>query len=100
MRAPKTYFEQIPVETVKKIAKELDENNPIENDSVRVQAPDELTSPQERWRELAKRVQQEDDPNRMIRLVQELIATFDDEQRRKRLPPMRDTRNRSGSSEM
>ena len=33
----------------------------------------------EHWRELARRIQQEMDPNKMIDLVQELLARFDEE---------------------
>jgi hypothetical protein len=51
----------------------------------------------EDWRELARKIQQETDPNRMIELVQELIAKFDEERLRKGLPAAREIRNRSGS---
>jgi hypothetical protein len=92
MQAPKTNFALIPVETVKKIAKELPQNN----DSVSAETQDEVTSPQDRWRDVAQKVQQEQDPKRMIRLVEELIATFDEEQLGKRTG---DARNGSRSSE-
>jgi hypothetical protein len=96
MQESKTHFEKIPVETVKKIAQELPENN----DGVSGETQDETTSPLERWRDVAQKVQQEQDPNRMIELVQQLIATFDEEQLRKRLRPRTgDARNQSGSSE-
>jgi hypothetical protein len=52
MRAAKTHFAQIPVETVKKIAKEFRE-------TAAVQRLDEITPPQERWRLVAEQVQQE-----------------------------------------
>jgi hypothetical protein len=68
MRASKTHFEQIPVATVKKIAKELPKSSVV---------PDEITPPQENWRELAKQVQQEQDPKRMTELVTQLLAEFD-----------------------
>ena len=99
MQASKTHFEQIPVETVKKIAKELPDNNAIGNDSAGVEAREEITSPQERWREVAQEVQQEKDPKRMIGLVQQLIAELDEEQLRKRPPHTTDARNPSGTSE-
>jgi hypothetical protein len=70
MRASKTHFEQIPVETVKRIATELPETSVV-------QAQDEITAPQERWREVAKQVQQETDPKKMTELVQQLLAEFD-----------------------
>ena len=69
MRASRTHFEQIPVETVKKIAIEM---------------RDEITSPLVRWREVAQQVQQEQDPTRMIELVQQLVGEFDAEEIRKR----------------
>jgi hypothetical protein len=74
MRTSKTYFEQIPVETVKKIAKELPETSVV-------QAPDEITPPQE-WRELAKQVQDEQDPKRLTDLVSQLLLAFDETNRR------------------
>lgn len=70
MRASKTHFEQIPVETVKKIAKELP-------DTSAGQAQDEITPLQEHWKEVAKQVQQEHDPKRMTELVTQLLAEFD-----------------------
>ena len=69
MRASKTHFEQIPVETVKRIATELPETGVV-------QARYEPT-PRERWREVALQVQQEQDPNKMTELVQQLLAEFD-----------------------
>ena len=98
MEASKTQSEQIPVETVKKIAKEFPENNSARNDSENIEARDRVTSPQERWREVAQKIQHEQDPARMIALVQKLIATFDEEQLRTGRPLTRDVRN-PGSSE-
>lgn len=83
MLKSKTYFERIPVETVKKIATVLPENNAIESDSVGNETQHEVTATQEDWRQVAQRVQREQDPNRMIGLVEQLIATFDEEQARK-----------------
>ena len=40
----------------------------------------------EGWRNLAPKVQEEQDPNKMIALVQELIAKIDEEDHRKGLP--------------
>jgi hypothetical protein len=71
MRTSKTYFEQIPVETVKKIAKELFETSVVD-------AVDEIAPPQEHWRELAKQVQEEQDPKRMSELVTRLLMAFDE----------------------
>ena len=81
MKASKTYFEQIPVETVKKIAKELP--NTVEIDDVTTETQDEVKPQQERWREMAEKVQGENDPQKMTKLVEELIAAFDEESLRK-----------------
>ena len=70
MEASKTFFEQIPIETVKRIAKEF---------------PDKSES----WRELAQKIQDEPDPNRVSELVEQLIVTLDQEELRKRRPPKR-----------
>ena len=72
----KTHFEQIPVETVKKIAKELPETSVV-------QALDQITLSQEPWRELAKQVQEEQDPTRMTELVTQLLVAFDERNPRK-----------------
>jgi hypothetical protein len=76
MRMPKTHFEQIPVETVKKIAKELPESSTVPR-------LDEITPPQEHWQELAKQVQAEQDPNRLTELVTQLLVAFDERNPRK-----------------
>jgi hypothetical protein len=98
MRASKTYFEQIPVETVKKIITEVHANNAIGNDSVSDETENQVTVEQEGWREVARKVQQEQDPRRMIGLVQQLIASLDDEQCRKPLAHTSDGRNLSPDS--
>jgi hypothetical protein len=72
VKTSKTHFEQIPVETVKKIVEQF---------------PEQGVSTPKDWRELAERVQQETDPNRMIELVQQLITKFDEEKLRKGLRP-------------
>jgi hypothetical protein len=91
MQKSKTHFEQIPVEIVKKIAKDIPANNAIEPDRVDVETQGEVTATQEDWRQLAQRVQQEMDPNKMIGLVEQLIITFDNEKARKSLPPTRNS---------
>jgi hypothetical protein len=98
MPKPKTYFEQVPVEMVKKIAQALPENSVMENQIAPVETQDG-TSPQDRWRDVAQKVQREQDPKRMIQLVEQLIATFDEEERGKRLPLTGDGRSRSRPSE-
>jgi hypothetical protein len=72
----KTHFEQIPVETVKKIAQELPETSSVP-------ALDEITLPEEPWREVAKQIQKEQDPERMTELARQLLAEFDERDRRK-----------------
>lgn len=44
---------------------------------------------QEDWRELVQRIQQENDTDKLVSLVQELIGKFDEEKSRKglRRPP-------------
>lgn len=41
----------------------------------------------EDWRELALRVQQETDPNKMIELAVQLVAKLDEKKAAKNLPP-------------
>ena len=81
MQKTKTHFEQVPVEAVKQIAQELHPS------AAELPAPantdrQALESPKERWREVAQQVQMEQDPNKMIQLVDQLIATFDEENSR------------------
>lgn len=104
MREPKIHFQQIPVETVKKIAtklpaEEFPEHDAVGDDAASVEKQGEDASLPERWHEVAQRVRQEEDPQKMIGLVQELIATFDDEQLHKRLPRKQDTQRPSGDSD-
>jgi len=47
-------------------------------------ADDKLRKPED-WHELAQRIQVETDPDKMIELVRELIARFDEEKLRKSL---------------
>ena len=73
MRRSKTYFEQIPVAVAKKIAAEgaaIQENgNQFSGNAVPTT---------EDWRELAQQVRVETDPDKMIHLVQQLIANLDE----------------------
>jgi hypothetical protein len=81
MTAPNTHFEQIPVETVKKIAQELPAATEI--DDVTDKKKDEIMLEPRRWREMAQKVQLENDPQKMMKLVEDLIAAFDEEELRK-----------------
>jgi hypothetical protein len=78
MKASNTHFEQIPVETVKKIAQELPAVAEI--DDVTTETKDEVTLEPKRWREVAQKVQLESDPQKMMKLVEDLIAAFDEEE--------------------
>lgn len=48
------------------------------------------------WRELAHRIQEEADPQKMIELVQQLVDKFDEEKLQKNLPCSADSKS-SGS---
>ena len=95
MAASKTFFEQIPIETVKRIAREFPEANGIASDGGNTEMLDEVRSPRESWREVAQKVQHERDPKRMVELIEQLIATLDQEQLCKRLPRKGDAGNAS-----
>jgi hypothetical protein len=84
MQQSKTYFEQIPVETVKKIATELPETNATETGRFGFEMQDKAASSQEDWRHLAQRIQEEQDPRKMLELVQQLLDALED---RKTLKP-------------
>ena len=83
MRASNTHFEQIPVDTVKKIAKEVLNNDAIGNGDVTTGTPEEVTPQPKRWREMAQKAQAEVNPQRTVKLVEELITAFDEEEIRK-----------------
>ena len=53
----------------------------------------------EDWRELARQIQAEKNPQKMIELVQQLIAQFEEQQARKSPPPKAGTPKPSGSPE-
>jgi hypothetical protein len=82
MSPANTYFEQISVEMVKRIAKEFP--NPTKADEVIAETPNQDDMPQqERWREVAQKVQVENDPQKVTDLVEELLRSYDEEKRRK-----------------
>ena len=86
MRPAKTHFEQIPVDTVMKIAKKLPEaeNDLGGYDSANGETRDEVSSPhQEAWRAVAQQIQHEQDSTRMGELVQKLLTELDEQQLRK-----------------
>lgn len=59
----------------------------------------EATDTHEDWRELARQIQAEKNPQKMIALVQQLIAKFEEQQARKSPPPKAETPKPSGSPE-
>ena len=77
-----TYFEQIAVETVKKIATDVPLSCAIENDGVSLEAQDEINPNQKDWRTLAQLIQQEQDPEKLTQLTEQLIATLEVNRRR------------------
>jgi len=84
---PNTYYEQVPVAVVKKIAEllpvdESEAEEREENDAVAPIPPAVDLSAPEAWQELAKLAQQETDPKKMIDLVQQLIERYDEEKMR------------------
>ena len=85
----KTHFEQISVETVKKIATELPPTNGAGNQSGSDETYTEFASAPKGWREVAQQVQLEQDPTKMVDLVRQLIAEFDKEELRKHHRPVR-----------
>ena len=98
-----THFEQVPLARVKKMIAEhpeliqedehvveilteelkLDDDDKDGTPTLRHGAP-----PEEDWRELAKRIQSEYDPEKMLGLVQQLVTKFDEERERKNPPPI------------
>lgn len=86
MPESKTHFEQISVETVKKIANEFPAADEIESENGNDARQEDLTTEYRDWRELARRAEQERDPARLVVLVQKLNALLDEETRRKSSP--------------
>lgn len=100
MLTPKTHFEQVPVAVVKKMIVEqpevmqtddatekiaTDETESASDDANSVsQELDGGESGAEGWRGLAERVQTESDPEKMISLVELLIAKLDEEQQKQK----------------
>lgn len=99
MSKSKMNFEQVPVEVIKQIAKEFSESSSAENNRASAQTLDASASSSEDWRVVAQQVQQEQDPGKMVELVQQLITTFDEEQARKYpASSVRQLRNQPGAS--
>ena len=94
MAVSKTFFEQIPVETVRRIAKEFTEETII-GDGADKRKSGEARSGADSWREVAERVQHERDPKRMMELIADLITKLDQEKLCKCAPTKRDSANRS-----
>ena len=98
MRKSKIHFEQIPVETVRKIAKKFPAKLARGNHRGCAGTLDEVMSSRERWREVAQKVQREESPKKMIGPVQRFMGAFDVEQLHKRLPCRRNPRKQSADS--
>jgi hypothetical protein len=85
MRQLNTYFDQIPVAQVKEIAEPLPDtiNDESENDGVSVPRPPNGGTPaRDGWRTMAQQIQKETDTTKLIELVQQLIARFDEQEQR------------------
>ena len=95
MAPSNTFFEQIPIETVMRIATEFPEKKPIGSDGHNTEVPDEVTSPRESWRQIAQKVVDEQDPKRVVELAEQLIAKLDEERLCKHPPLTRDAGDRS-----
>ena len=74
MQTLKTYFEQIPVETVKRIADGKDRGPVAQNHE---------PTTEEEWRELARQAVKEQDPDKMIALAEQIVEKYDEEKRRR-----------------
>jgi hypothetical protein len=72
-------FEQIPVETVRKIAQDLPPAAPGTTEPGKSREDSETATD---WKTLALQVQQEEDPKRMIQIVEQLILTLDRDRNR------------------
>jgi hypothetical protein len=72
-----TYFKQIAVDTVKKIATDVPQRCAMENDGVSLEAQDEIMPNQKDWRRLAQLIQLEQDPERLTQLTEQLIAALE-----------------------
>jgi hypothetical protein len=79
MPESKTFFEQIPLETVKRIAKDFSKEDTIKSDGENTQTLDEVRFPCENWREVAQRILQERDSARTFELAKQLVDTLDRE---------------------
>ena len=100
MRQLNTYFDQIPVAQVKEIAEPLPDtiNDESENDGVSVpQPPNGGTPARDGWRAMAQQIQRETDTTKLIELVQQLIARFDEQEQRTSLVRGGKIHVRSGS---
>jgi precorrin-2 methylase len=81
VRAPQTHFEQIRVAVVKKIAKQFSVKEEIEEPmSENTVAPQNAEPAHQHWRGLAQQIQKETDSQKLIALVQQLIAKYDEEE--------------------
>lgn len=83
MDGSRTYFEQIPIEAVKRIAQEFFEKDAVGRTGENFETRAEVRPGSERWREIALKVQQEHDPQRVIELTEQLVSALDEERLRR-----------------
>jgi hypothetical protein len=62
------------------------EQNPIASDGHHTEVPDQVASPRESWRQIAQKVVDEHDPEKVVKLAEQLIARLDEERLCKRPP--------------
>jgi hypothetical protein len=106
VRIRNTHYDQIPLTTVQKIVgdppmwSESRTHDEEHRERTRPgsrpcrctsQKRDDGISGEENWRDLARKIQEEPDPARMIDLVQRLIERLDEERQSKNPLPLSDT---------
>ena len=76
MQTSRTYFEQVPVETVKRIAQPFTDDGEVGAGGM------SLESPEQDWRELAQLIQIETDHDKMMEMLQLMMEKFEGEKPR------------------
>jgi hypothetical protein len=77
MQTLKTHFEQIPVETVRRIAQPFSDDREVGANGTR------LEPPVQDWRELAQLIQEETDHEKMMEMLKLMMEKFEEEKHRK-----------------
>ena len=73
----KTHFEQIPVETVRRIAQPFSDDGEVGANGTR------LEPPVQDWRELAQLILKETDHDKMMEMLKLMMEKFEEEKHRK-----------------